>query len=635
MSTKTILISSVLFGFSLFMAAGVCFADASAQFKQAEDYKKNKQYEQAEAIYQQIVTDFPYSNDALEAQKQLTILYIRQNNQPDADTALQQLLAGFYTHKDIPQAVHDIAYQYRLLQKYEKANQIDQYVVDNWPQSDYAVLGQMDLAKYYVNRGDDPNAEVACDKLLTNFSNNPLIARAVHDVAQHYRDSQKYEKANSLYQYVIDNWPKTEHALWAEADLIKSHLALGDDLNAEAAVDKLLANFTDNPLIARAVWDTAQLFRDLKKYQKANQLYLHVIENWPKAEHAMWAEADLIKSYLALGDGPNAEAAIDKLLANFTDNPLIVRAVWDTAHLYRGLKKYEKANQLYQHVVENWPESEHAIQSQADLIKSNIALGDDVAANAAVDGTPTLDAAEFHNDMLSNYDWFSNGLYDEDNDKNLGDDDKCVDLGNNVDFMYIAGHCWSGDDPTRIYAVDNTYGLKERGYADNLQVADVGTWARELDWLVLAACSTCNLDDDRPQRGKEWIGTMDDGGLTHAIMGYRYGAPGGTTPTTDVTIADEFVSALSNKTVKDAWIDTNYAHKNADSTKKFSPLNAVAIFRNVNVSDKVGPITTQYITRDCDEDNFMCYQIFWEAQEDYPYVNLSSVIKEHFSYIPE
>ena len=254
---------------------------------------------------------------------------------------------------------------------------------------------------------------------------------------------------------------------------------------------------------------------------------------------------------------------------------------------------------------------------------------------AAVDGTPTLDAAEFHNDMLSNYDWFSNGLYDKNHDRELGDDDKCVELGNNVDFMYIAGHCWSGDNPTRIYAVDNTYGLKSHYSSQNLQVADVGTWARELDWLLLACCSTCKIDyDTKTGPGTEWVGTMDDGGLTHGIMGYRYGAPGGITPTTDVTIADEFVSALSNKTVKDAWIDTNFAHKNADSTKKFSPLNAVAIFRNVNVSDKIGPITTQNITRDCDEDNFTYYEIYWEPKEDPPYVIEISVKKDCWSYVP-
>ncbi len=272
---------------------------------------------------------------------------------------------------------------------------------------------------------------------------------------------------------------------------------------------------------------------------------------------------------------------------------------------------------------------------------SNYKWSDDVMVDraevAAVDGTPTLDAAEFHNDMLSNHDWFSNGLYDKNHAKHLGDDDMCVGLGNNADFMYIAGHCWSGDNPTRIYAVDNTYGLKSHYSSQNLQVADVDTWARELDWLLLACCSTCKIDyDTKTGPGTEWVGTMDDGGLTHGIMGYQYGAPGGTTPTTDVQLADEFVSALSNKTVKDAWIDTNFAHKWATSDYKYSPLYAVAIFRNENVGDHLGPICSQNITRDLSEENFTYYEIYWEKSSNpfENYVKPGSVKKDSWPYLP-
>ena len=112
MANKTLLITSVLFGFLLSAAAGQCLADAAAQFKQADDYKQNKQYEQAEAIYQQIVTDFPDSFDALEAQKQLTILYIKQDNQPQAEAAFQKLLAYFYMHNEIAKAVNKVADHY-------------------------------------------------------------------------------------------------------------------------------------------------------------------------------------------------------------------------------------------------------------------------------------------------------------------------------------------------------------------------------------------------------------------------------------------------------------------------------------------------------------------------------------------
>ena len=385
MLAKTARLAPVVCAFLILQLTCLSFGGVPAQLEQAETLLEKGQCQQAEAIYQQIVSQYPGTDDAFAAQKQLSFLYIAWNRYPQAETAYNQLLANFSGNKDISQAVHDIAYRYRCVNKREKANELDQYVVDTWPDSDYALLGQMDIAKYYVDQGDEPNAEAATAKLLTNYSGHALIARAVHDVAQHYRYTQRYKKANELYQFVVETWPKAEHALWAQADLIKSYLALGDDSSAEAAVEKLLTNFKDNPLIARAIWDTGQYYRDLKKYEKANQLYKHVVENWPKAEHAIWAQADLIKSYLAQGDDSNAEAAVEKLIADFSWSEHIARAIHDTAWEYRKLANYGWANELDQYVIDHWPKDVQAMWAKMDMAKTDIVLGNYATADKTVD----------------------------------------------------------------------------------------------------------------------------------------------------------------------------------------------------------------------------------------------------------
>ena len=103
--------------------------NVSDQFSQAKSYQEDKQYDQAEQVYRQIIAQFPDSNDALEAQKHLTCLYIITDQQAEADAALAELTAAFSGHKDIAQAVHDIAYQYRNINNHEKANELDQYVI--------------------------------------------------------------------------------------------------------------------------------------------------------------------------------------------------------------------------------------------------------------------------------------------------------------------------------------------------------------------------------------------------------------------------------------------------------------------------------------------------------------------------
>jgi TolA-binding protein len=358
---------------------------AEAVFQVADTYRKVKEHKEARQLYQHIVDNWPDTKHALLAQSDLIKSHLSFGEETTAQAAVDKLLSSFSNSPFIARAVHDIAQQYRFSGKYQKANHLYQHVIDHWPKAEHALWSQADLIKAHLSRGDAPNAEAAVGRLLVNFTDNPLIARAVWDTAQYYRDLQQYEKANPLYQHVLDNWPKAEHALWAQADLIKSLLALGRDATAEAAVERLLADFTDNPLIARAIWDTGNVYRSLKKYEKANQLYQHIIDNWPKAEHALLAQADLIKSNLALGDDTATEAGVGRLLSNYTDNPLIAKAVWETGNVYRDLKKYAKAKQLYQYSADNRPENYHAMQSQVELINLALQQKDDAATEIAID----------------------------------------------------------------------------------------------------------------------------------------------------------------------------------------------------------------------------------------------------------
>jgi tetratricopeptide (TPR) repeat protein len=389
MANNTLLITSVLFGFLLSAAAGQCLADASTQFKQADDYKRAKQYEQAEAIYQKIVTDFPDSFDALEAQKQLTILYIRQDKQPQAEAAFQKLLAFFYMHNEIAKAVNKVADHYGWSGKYEKAKQLYQYVVDNWPQADYAVWSQKSLAASNIRLGDDPNAAAAIEKLLTNFSQHKQIANAVNMLADECSMLKRYDKARRLYQYVVDNCPDNELAIWAQRSVAISNIKLRDDDAARDAVEKLLTNFSEHKNIAKAVNKAADHYRWSGRYEEARRLYQYVVDNWPQADYAIWSQKSLASSNMRLGDDPKAAAATEKLLTNFSEHKQIANAVNMLADEFTMLNRFDKALELYQYVIDHRPEDESAKRSELEIAKTNvlslIESGDDAAAKEALD----------------------------------------------------------------------------------------------------------------------------------------------------------------------------------------------------------------------------------------------------------
>ena len=123
----------------LCVATERCCANASGQLEQARTLLKNGQYDQAEGIYMQILSDHPPAEVAFEAQKQLVIIYIVTANQPQADIALEELGTRFWGHDAIAQALWEIATEFGKAKNNTRAIELHQYNVEHFPSDKYAM----------------------------------------------------------------------------------------------------------------------------------------------------------------------------------------------------------------------------------------------------------------------------------------------------------------------------------------------------------------------------------------------------------------------------------------------------------------------------------------------------------------
>ncbi|MBU0708023.1 tetratricopeptide repeat protein [Patescibacteria group bacterium] len=358
---------------------------ANALEQKAQTYFKNNQYAEAEQVYKSIIQGYPKTDYEFRAQKDLATLYIKMGNIKSAQKTTDTLLNNFSNHPDIAKALLEIGSSYSEKGKEDEAIQLHEYNVRTFPKTEFAMWSQMHIAMSNIRIGNDAAAEAAIDKLLADFSGNEYIAQAVHEIAGHCNWLQKHEKALELHQYVLDNWPRSEQAIWSQMGVAVSNIALGKMEDAQAAVDKLLTGFSGNKHIAQAVHEIAGHYRWSKKYEKSNQLHQYVLDNWPGSQQAFWSQMGVAMANIALNKTEAAQAAIDKLLADFSGNKHIAQAVHEIAGHCNWLEKHEKALELHQYVLDNWPRSEQAFWSQMGVAVSNIALGKTEAAQAAVD----------------------------------------------------------------------------------------------------------------------------------------------------------------------------------------------------------------------------------------------------------
>lgn len=252
-------ITLVLLGLVFSQMTEKCFADAAAQLEQAESYEESGDYQQAELIYQNIITNYPGTDYALRARRDLTTLYIQWDRQSQAETAYEQFLAEFFDHNDIAEAIHGIADRYAQLEKYQKARELHQYVIENWPKTEAAMWSRAGLAICNIALDDDPNAQADVDWLIADFNDHPDLPEAVFVIGEQYYNEAFRCENEGLDEQAEDSFRKTI-AIWER---------IITDLPASA------------PYTARAYYFSAVCYRFLGEYENAIEYYQEIVDNWP------------------------------------------------------------------------------------------------------------------------------------------------------------------------------------------------------------------------------------------------------------------------------------------------------------------------------------------------------------------
>lgn len=418
MVKKILLVTLSMLVLMFWSMAGECFADAAAELGQAEKYKEGEDYEQAEAIYKTIVRDYPGTDDAFKAQKGLTSLYIGWEKEAEAEAAYEQLVTEFGGHESMRSVVCDLAYEYRSLRKWAKSRQLFRYFLERWPDDERAMRAQRLVAKASIRLGDDLNADAAIEKLIELFGDKPGIRYEIREVTDDWTQSGRYEKAQPLYKYVVQRWPKSEHAAWDQMAVAATSAALRDGAAVTAALDKLRTQFGGDTAVAKVlgpfsgfcrhlleiadeqpeaveavitmklledfedrdavkvVDHIGDFYRDTREYDKAAEAFNYVADNWRGTDRAIEAQTNIVKMYISVADEPNTQAAFGRLMEKFSGDERVAWAVEQVAERYWDFGSVHKAYDKYKYILEHWPGSEQAIWAQMGMVQSQVRLAD-------------------------------------------------------------------------------------------------------------------------------------------------------------------------------------------------------------------------------------------------------------------
>jgi tetratricopeptide (TPR) repeat protein len=346
----------------------------------AKLYGHFKKYGKANELLQHVIDNWPQHEYTMWSLRDVARLNIElgcgdTNDGPychAAQAAVDKVLGDFPNQKFIPLVTYEIAEHYRIFKSYQKATQLYQYILNTWPDNWRVVLAQSGLARLYIDTGNETAAQSAVNKLCSDFSNVPEVARGIYLVAYYYDQSGRYEKAKPLYEFVLNNKSADWYAMWSQSRLAIIHIAFGNYDAAEASTDSLIANFQVDERIDEAVYDVADQYNRFGRYASAKQLYQYILDTWPDCEGATWVKIGLAQSNISLGEKNTAESIIDGLVAKLnadfppdTDLPhMAVDGYYYAGGCYWKLGKYAHSIQCYQRIIDEFPDYEYAWNAQ-------------------------------------------------------------------------------------------------------------------------------------------------------------------------------------------------------------------------------------------------------------------------------
>ena len=340
----------------------------------ARTYERDGYNDLAEPIYKKIMLQPDDDLHSFKAHKKLVMLYVTLDRDTEAEELLSEFVARFSSHTNVADAVNKIAAKYFDCKKYEKAKELYEYALYKWPQADSAIFSQKGIVISNIFLDKIEQAQEAKDELIIKFREHKSLPRAVREIAEQYRILDKFQQAGETFQFILDTWPETVLAIWSQMGLVKIHISEGDESGAEAAFNTMIEKFSDRPRIAEGIFQIAIHYGNLGDYQKARQMYQYIVDNCPKSWMAMWAQSEVARCSITLGDYDTAEEAVKKLIKNHSDSDRMGETFYDIAQSYYRTGNFEKAQQYYEIVVKKWPGFRKGAWAQVGLAQTYIAL---------------------------------------------------------------------------------------------------------------------------------------------------------------------------------------------------------------------------------------------------------------------
>ncbi len=351
-------------------------------------YEWSDKFDEAKNIFQQIVQQYPQSKEAERAQLGISRMdiysFIISGQIEAAQAEINKITSDFHEHPDLPDTLYWIGQRYGWSDEYELARDIFQQIIQNYPESSYAIKSELDFYKTnilsLIVSGEYEQAKQAIAELTSTFYEHPDFPATLYWIAERYSWARKYEDANKFYQQVIQYYPNSSYAqkslLGVSSTNVLSLILSHKYTESRKAVDELVSNFSGNIDLTETLYEVARRYEWANRYEDASCVYQKIVQKYSdsdKFQPALFGVSRNDICYLIItGQWDEARTAIGEMTVNFSENPDFLETLYNVARRYEWSDNFDEAKIVYQQIFENYPNSSFANKAKVSSLRMNI-----------------------------------------------------------------------------------------------------------------------------------------------------------------------------------------------------------------------------------------------------------------------
>ncbi|MBI5206326.1 MAG: tetratricopeptide repeat protein [Candidatus Firestonebacteria bacterium] len=360
------------------------FQDKNKLYKQAELHEKNNEYIKANSYYK--LADLFFYDKTPNYKKAISIYSYAIKNYP--------------LPEKIELANYNIALSYQNLNLFSKAREEWRRLINSSQNTEYIIEAKLNLIKiakiegnfkernnylkeiisnktieetyplYYVqaaielsddlkNQGKKNEAIEMLGNLLQTIQGDASISKIYYEIAKTYEDNYDYEKADQIYQKIIEIYEDTPYAPEAMLKIAKIKTKNKEYLSASEQLLKLINTYSaSSPQLAKEAYcNLVNIFIHEKDIEKALKIAKNFYEKYPGDSKISEIKLDIANYYFISKFFNKAQTAYILFLQKYPRHPKADDILFKTGICFLNLKNLSKAWKYFNEIQKNYPDS--------------------------------------------------------------------------------------------------------------------------------------------------------------------------------------------------------------------------------------------------------------------------------------